>query len=996
MAAAGVLGYRIRAGVETDLLKLADSQASGEMSRLAAGAARQGRILIEGPAGTELAPYIEKTLTALAQPPAGSFKATLGALASQASGLISARAREQLLAGEYKAVADEALSRLFGPVPPLFSVKTDPWLLATDYVLSLSTRLAPGWTLKDGYPTRESNGRAYAFLTVDLGAVAPGRIAGFIKYASSLPPPVKIWCGGPAFHTAVTAERAKQEINCLSVLSLVAVLAIGFWLFRSFGFVPSLLCALGFSALLASAALWTVFPRPHVLTFVFGTSLIGLAVDYVYHARAAGGSRNIRRPLTLAMLTTVCAFIPLLFAPMGVLKQMALFTVTGLLAAWGWVLATGGELTKRPATDVAKAWPRWGARLRWLLAGGILAISTFGWSRIRLVSDPTAFYRPPAYLAESERLLARLCPAQAQRWVYVQGDTLQEALEREEAAGVAGLSAIIPSLKRQRENHALVQKLAEAEGRDYTRKTGLKVELAESPVWLDLEKVTDARLQGLVKAMWVAGGLVSPCPLDFPTTSPHVTVLEPKRALTEMFASLTAETCRLLWWSIGCLALLLAVCFRRRFLAHALPLALALAATVGTLGLLGIDFTGFTLLAFLGLTGLGIDYVIFHQSGASPETGRTVFGSFLTSFIGLGALAFTSFAVTAAMGMVFAVGLFYVWLFARAWAPGTAAPARPEATSWHEQSEQSAGAWRLAFMWWVYRHLGKDALKIVCVPVMLFIYPFARPARRALAEFQAVFREYARLRGKGAELPGKFMHLLSFAWALVDKTDVCTLRRSPPRVVVREDDAFRSLTHLIAAGKGAFFISSHLGTVEVLPAIADSPAVAGWRRPYLHAFQSLGHNAEFTRRFLQNFGEAGFELHAVETIGVETAAQMQEAVLRGEFVLMAGDRTSAGSGKKVLEHDFLARPCVWPKGVFAFALLLECPIFFVTCVHVSRNCYEARFVEWQPPASGMAKSQRLSALLDAYVKNLETETCRFPGQWYQFYPFFSASKGGAS
>ena len=1003
--AVAALVLNARHGVETDLLGLVDSQHAGVLREIASGAARQGRVLVEGPAKADLSQSAEKILEMLAQPRAGAFKDTLAVFAANGAGLLSAQTRERLAAGRYAEVEADMLARLFGPVPPLFGLKADPFLFITDYVLSLEKGMPPGWSFRNGYPAREVDDRAYLLLTVDLQKVPPGRICEFLATAAKWPPPVRVFCGGAAFHAAATAENARREINGLSVASVVAVLAIGFWLFRSVGFVPRLVCTLGVAGLLAMGALFWLFPRPHVLTFVFGTSLIGLSVDYVYHACAAGGAGKVWRPLTLAMLTTVAAFVPLMFAAVNVLRQMAWFTMVGLVAAWGWELfgdwrmrSPSGRSARRDAYRRGRIW-------RWMLAGGVLLASVWGLPRLKVVSDPAAFYRPTPYLAESERVLARLAPDDAGRFAYVKGANLQEALEREEEAGVKGLSALVPSLRRQRENLDLVRRFINAVGKDYLSKAGMGAlagrigDLMKGEALLDPECVEDARIQGLVQAMWTGGGLISPCRRDFTIDSPYVEVLEPRRSLSRMFKGFTDATGRLLWWSWAVMAGLLLIFFRRRFWRHLAPLAAAMVATAGTLGLLGLEMTFFTMLCFFVLAGLGVDYVIFHQDGGEEEVGRTVLGSFLTSLIGLGALSFTGFVVTASMGVTFAVGLSYAWFFAWtfSWRDiGADEHAASDASAWHEQREQSAGAWRLAFMWWVYRLLGKNALKVMCVPVMLFIYPFAAPARRALAEFRGVLREYAGKSGRAVgRVPCAFMHLLSFAWSLVDKTDVCTLHRALPEVEIREDDGFRAFAELVAKGRGAFLISTHLGTVEVLPALALSSAVKGLPRPRLHAFQQLGHDAQFTRRFMQNFRGEDFELHAVESIGVETAVAMQSAVARGELVLMAGDRTSAGSAK-TLAHDFLARPCVWPKGVFTFALLLDSPIFFVTCVHVGRNRYEAHFAEWKdaplPDGKANAKRRRLESLLGAYVDFLESETLRYPGQWYQFYSFFRAHR----
>ena len=265
-------------------------------------------------------------------------------------------------------------------------------------------------------------------------------------------------------------------------------------------------------------------------------------------------------------------------------------------------------------------------------------------------------------------------------------------------------------------------------------------------------------------------------------------------------------------------------------------------------------------------------------------------------------------------------------------------------------------------MWWVYALLGKTALKIAVVPVAVCIYLFAAPVRRNLRAFYAVAGQRGRI----------FRHVLDFAWSLADKVDACTHKKSLPRLTVRDDAGGRAFRELVAAGKGVFLISTHLGTVEVLPALAQD----GGRVPHVHAFQQMGHDAIFTRQFAAHLDTSGLTLHAVEDVGVETAVEMQAAIGRGDLVLMAGDRVSAGS-RAVLQHEFLGRDCAWPKGVFTFARLMESPVFFVTCVRTGWNAYEAHF------------EQAGGDVFDAYVRFLERETRARPDQWHHFHDFFS-------
>ena len=143
-----------------------------------------------------------------------------------------------------------------------------------------------------------------------------------------------------------------------------------------------------------------------------------------------------------------------------------------------------------------------------------------------------------------------------------------------------------------------------------------------------------------------------------------VTIVEPKRELMSLFDAYAREAYRLLGISFVLLAVLLAALLRRRFLVGVLPVAAAALATLGVLGWCGVQLTFFHALCFFVCTGLGLDYAIFHLGNPPPRTRRVVFVSFLTSAVAFGMLAFTSFAVTRAMGVTLALGLFFSYLFA--------------------------------------------------------------------------------------------------------------------------------------------------------------------------------------------------------------------------------------------------------------------------------------------------------------------------------------------
>ena len=1060
--AGAALAWRVQNGVETGLYALLDPGRRSVMSALADNLNGQIRVLVEGPSweavkgpADDFRALLHKLGKAgdAKEPKAGaSLRDTIAYLAPRTGGLLTDETRARLLAGRYGEVATNAASLLFsGFTPPLFSVKKDPFLLATDYVTHLERRDDRGWTLRDGDPAIERDGKCCLMLVGETGGdlSAGERVKEIFERARAFDAkggPVRVFCSGAPFHACLAVESSKREINVLSGISLAIVLALGWLLFRSVRFVPPVLFALGSGFLVATAALFLGFARPHLISFVFGTSLIGLGVDYTYHVLAAGGARRILRSLTFSLLTTLACFAPLFFSAVDVLRQMALFTTTGLVTIFAAVTLffrstdpdsiltqrrrdaengvlgeEGARRSKMPCTSpclCASVLKKAG----WVY--GLLAlVLVCGVFRLRFGNDISRFYKADPYLAAGEARLYDLGRAASTHYLIVAGDSVQDALEREEAAGVKGLSAIIPSLKRQRENAALVAALHQKVGRAYTALTGLPVSVPvqNDDSFLDPEQVTDPLLLRLIRPMLVRSGekvlLVSPEPNGKETpTRPGVETFDVKQALIDLFDEYAAETYRLLGVSFCVLVVLLVALFRRNFFRYLLPTAAAIAVSLGVLGWCGVQLNFFHALCFFVFVGLGLDYTIFHLGQHDDRTRRAVLFSFLTSFTGLGMLAFTSFSVTASMGITLALGLFFAYVFSFIWArlqdPGHSASA--EDAGWYAQREQSAGAVRLQILWLVYRFLGKNVLKLVVTVVMLFIYPFAKPARRSLRKFYSVLAESSTKTApfNSFPLPSSplpphpspftlhlspftlFRHLLGFAWSLVDKMDACTLRRALPRMTVRDDAGARAFFQLVAEKKGAFLISTHVGTIEVLPALASaSPQTlfnsstlqlfnfSTFQPPFVHAFQQMGHDAVFTKLFVKHLDTTNFALHAVEDIGVVTAVQMQEAIGRGELVLMAGDRVSAGSPNATLPHDFLGRPCVWPKGVFVFARLMEAPIFFVTCVRTGWNAYEVHF-------DAPMMNPRPKEILDAYARFLEAETRAHPDQWYHFHDFF--------
>jgi len=200
----------------------------------------------------------------------------------------------------------------------------------------------------------------------------------------------RILMTGPGVFSVESRDTIKHDVERLSAVSLVLVVALLLTVYRSprtvvLGLLPVLS---GVAAGVAAVSL--TFGAVHGLTLGFGTTLIGEAVDYsiylfVQSARLRGATPNdsLRAWITtywptirLGVLTSVCGFASMLFSGFPGLVQLGLYSIVGLVTA---ALVTryvlphlrGAEVATRDVSRVG-AWlaqaTHAAPRLRWVLA----------------------------------------------------------------------------------------------------------------------------------------------------------------------------------------------------------------------------------------------------------------------------------------------------------------------------------------------------------------------------------------------------------------------------------------------------------------------------------------------------------------------------------------------------------------------------------------------------------------------------------------------------
>lgn len=267
---------------------------------------------------------------------------------------------------------------------------------------------------------------------------------------------------GPGVFSVDTRDAIRHDVQRISALSLVLIVALLLTLYRSprtlaLGLVPVLS---GVAAGIAAVSL--AFGTVHGLTLGFGTTLMGEAVDYsiylfVQSAEARPGPRSRDTPLRawvaaywptirLGVLTSVCGFASMLFSGFPGLVQLGAYSIAGLVTA---ALVTrfvlprlqGGAVTIRDVSRVG-GWLASAAhaapRLRWpLLALTLAAVAVLVvhrddlWSRELASLSPV----PAASQALDARLRADVGAPDVRYLVEIPAASEQAALEGAEQIG---------------------------------------------------------------------------------------------------------------------------------------------------------------------------------------------------------------------------------------------------------------------------------------------------------------------------------------------------------------------------------------------------------------------------------------------------------------------------------------------------------------------------------------------------------------------------------
>ena len=262
--------------------------------------------------------------------------------------------RKILNEGDFESLKNRALQKIYGSfsMANLNHLDEDPFLLgdaAFENFVQNSPTAMSRFSIRDSVLYAVDSGVTYvmwnAVLSEKVSSISSddhviARLNQVLDSLKNVQPGLLVAKSGVPFHSYESSDRAKSEIAWISGVSIVLILLLLLYVFRSTLPIVATLSTIAIAIFTALSFTWFIFGKVHVFTLVFGTSIIGVSVDYAVHffVNWKSGVRNVRlsiiKGLLLGFLTTELSYIALTFAEFSLLRQMAVFSIVGLLSSF--------------------------------------------------------------------------------------------------------------------------------------------------------------------------------------------------------------------------------------------------------------------------------------------------------------------------------------------------------------------------------------------------------------------------------------------------------------------------------------------------------------------------------------------------------------------------------------------------------------------------------------------------------------------------------------
>lgn len=593
-----------------------------------------------------------------------NFAKTLDFYKKYRNNLLSYNDYKTMKEGDFEAITQQAVDNLYNPFGfSLLPEEQDPFLLFTNYIMSLG----------DGGVINSVNGKYYEIINLEVDkelALSPSltnkEVKKLIDMQNTLSDEnVKIYLTGAPVHSYYASARSMNEINIICIISAIFVGGLVLWYFRSLRILVPIMLSLAVGMGMGYCVCALLFSSIHILTFVFSTTLIGICVDYSLHYLMESDLKKVIKSLTVSMLTTVSSLLILLFSGIELLKQISVFTSTGLITVYCIVVLFYSFL---PAQNSRQKFDlKFDKKFLILFALIIIA----GLFRIHFNDDIRTMYKPSKQMLEAEKLYQEVTSANSNTsFVIVEGKDLQSILEREEIVSAKlnennlayySLSKFLPSIKRQTENMTLRTQLYDSELNVFSEL------LTPEDLWnikhFDKKYFSDEALKNISQLNEFMLDKTHSIMVVYNVENPEIFEGIENVHFVNLPSEISGGIKKI---RLVCLKILVPIYILLYLLLgfiFSFKNALKIIGPSVAASLFAICFISlfqplnlFHILAIFLITGFGLDYAIFRFNG-SKNSNDAVLISCITTVFSFMLLAFTSFKLISSLGFMLALGL---------------------------------------------------------------------------------------------------------------------------------------------------------------------------------------------------------------------------------------------------------------------------------------------------------------------------------------------------
>lgn len=578
--------------------------------------------------------------------------------------LLSLSSKKKLEQKKFDEIVHESYLRLIDPFSiMLVPLNQDPFMLFDDYIKSLDN---------GNLDSIEYNGKYYKVMSLEVNnqdALSPDIVNKQIKTLVDLQDEisnddVKIYLTGTPVHSYYASSRSMLEVNIICVLSFLFIIGICYFYFGNLKLLFPIALGLGTGILSGYLVCSIVFSSIHVLTFVFSTTLIGICIDYMLHYFIEKDLDKILKSLTVSMLTTVSAFAVLLFSGVELLKQISIFTMTGLFTVYSAVvLFCPFVKIETSRKNISFQIPD---KIKKIFVIFVILVSVAGMFFLKFNDDIRNLYVPSKKLMSAEKLFASVTGGNRKiSFAVVSGQNIQDILEKEEIISrnlnsndYQALSKFVPSIKQQKMNFELRKSLYKSKLNAYAEFLSPKekqqlLSERQGNDFLEYMPVFSEFLLSDNRSLMVLYDINNPKII----TDSGAEYVDVTRDITQKIRNCRISCVRMLLPIFVILFALLALIYKpKTAIKITMPSVFAALFAISLVSITGQEINLFHILAIFLIVGFGLDYSVFRASGIKSSSDAVLL-SCLTSVFSFLLLAFTGFKLISSLGFILSTGL---------------------------------------------------------------------------------------------------------------------------------------------------------------------------------------------------------------------------------------------------------------------------------------------------------------------------------------------------